>query len=98
MTLNGGGFVDMPKGMAAVQRDLNRMKEWTNTNLKGIQGQRPSPWKEGLLIPLLSGIGLLGDQLSRKRPALGTSKQNINQQCVLAAKAANIILGHMEHS
>lgn len=88
----------MPKGMAAVQRDLNRMKEWTNTNLKGIQGKRPSPGKEGLLTPLLSGVGLPGEQLFWKRPALGTSKQNISKQCVLAAKAANIILGYMEHS
>ena len=97
-----GGMADIPEGHAAIQRDINMLKEWSDSDFvklskgkfKVLQLGRNNP-----MYMLETRWKSAGNQLCRKHLGVivGT-KLNKSQQCALATKKANGIVGYITRS
>ncbi|GAB0199636.1 mitochondrial enolase superfamily member 1 [Grus japonensis] len=97
-----GRVADWPEGCAAVQRDLDRLEQRADTNLMRFNKEtcevlplgRNRPWHQHVL-----GATQLESSLAEKDlGVLVDTRLNMSQQCVLAAKAANGVLGCIRQS
>lgn len=80
----------------AIQRDLDRPKEWTKTFLMIFSKDKDlssAPGKEELLALIQAGDGLLDEQLCWERSVALHSQLVMSQQWALAVKVTNNILG-----
>ncbi|GAB0179881.1 mitochondrial enolase superfamily member 1 [Grus japonensis] len=97
-----GGVADMPEGCAAIQRDLSRLEKWADRNLmkfnkrkcKVLHLGRNNPIHQGMLRATQMENCLAENDLG----FLVDTKLNMSQQCALAAKKANGILGYIRQS
>jgi len=92
-----GGVVGTPQGCAAIQQDLNRLESWAERNLTRFNKGKCSVLHLGRNNPMQQyrlGVDLL--ECSSVESDLGVLVDNrltMSQQCALAAKKANGILG-----
>ncbi|KAK4831727.1 hypothetical protein QYF61_018857 [Mycteria americana] len=96
------GTVDSLEGREALQRDLDRLVRWAITNRMKLN--KSKCWILHLGQDNPGYMYKLGDERLQGSPAerdLGVwvdGKLNMSQQCTLAAKRANCVLGCMKHS
>ncbi|TRZ08630.1 hypothetical protein HGM15179_018476 [Zosterops borbonicus] len=91
----------MPEGCAANQRDLDRLQKWSDRNItqfnkkyKVLPLGRNNPMHQYML-----QTDLLESILAEKAlEVLSDTKLNMSQQCALATKMANDILGCIRQS
>ncbi|GAB0188283.1 mitochondrial enolase superfamily member 1 [Grus japonensis] len=97
-----GGVADMSQECAAIQRDFDRLEKWADDNLvkvnkekcKLLHLERNNPRHQCIL-----RVTQLESSLAEKDlEVLVDNKLNTNQQCALAAKVANGILGCIRQS
>ncbi|GAB0208210.1 F-BAR domain only protein 2-like [Grus japonensis] len=97
-----GGVADMPEGHAAIQRDLNRLEKWADRNLMKFNKGKcevPHLGRNNPRHQYMLGATQLESSFAEK--ALGVlvdTKLNMRQQCALATKKANGILGCIRQS
>jgi len=97
-----GGVVDTPEGCAVIHQDLDRLESWTERNLmkfnKGkcrvLHLRRNNPMHQYRL----GADQLESNSVERDLGVLVDGKLTTSQQCALAAKKANGILGCIKRS
>ncbi|GAB0179974.1 mitochondrial enolase superfamily member 1 [Grus japonensis] len=96
------GAVDPLEGQEALQRDLDRLEHWAMIN--GMKFNKSKCWILHLGQSNAGHKYKLGEGWLESSPAerdlgvLVNSRLNMSQQCALATKTANSILGYSKHS
>ncbi|GAB0186404.1 mitochondrial enolase superfamily member 1 [Grus japonensis] len=95
-----GGVADTPRNCtAAIQRDLNRLEKWAERNLMKFNKEKYKVLHLGRKPPCTNGVFRVTHlESSFSEKDLVDIKLNMNQQCALAAKKANGVLGCIRRS
>jgi len=97
-----GGMVDTPEGCAAVQRDLDRLENQAERNLMRFNNGKCRVLHLGRNNPMYHyrlGEGLMeSSSAERYLCFLVDDRLTMSQQCALAAKKANGLLGYINKS
>ncbi|GAB0209913.1 mitochondrial enolase superfamily member 1 [Grus japonensis] len=102
MTPNWEGVVNVLERRAIIQRDLDRLKKWSDRNLMKFSKDEYQVLHLGWNNPMYQcrlEVHWIKRSLAEKdlRVLVG-NKLNVNQQCDLAAKEANSVLGCTSNS
>ncbi|RMC21294.1 hypothetical protein DUI87_02155 [Hirundo rustica rustica] len=95
-----GGLADTPERYAAIQRDLDRLQKWADRNIMQFNKYKVLPLgKNNPMHQYMLRTNLLESILEEKAlEVLADTKLNMSQQCALATKMANDILGCIRQS
>ncbi|KAK4828358.1 hypothetical protein QYF61_026019 [Mycteria americana] len=86
-----GGAVDSLEEQDALQRDLDGLEHWAMINGMEFNNNAEHKYKQG-------EVWLESSPAERDVGVLASSRLTVSQQCALAAKGANRILGCIKHS